>query len=59
MKSVSDLIGNEYLEWKPETSYILSSQTGRRKTTFVMTRLLKNAAAQNKDVLYICNRKAL
>lgn len=29
------------------------------KTTFVMTRLLKNAAAQNKDVLYICNRKAL
>lgn len=59
MKSVSDLIGNEYLEWKPGTPYILSSQTGRGKTTFVMTRLLKNAAAQNKDVLYICNRKAL
>ena len=59
MKSASDLIGNEYLEWKPGTPYILSSQTGRGKTTFVMTRLLKNAAAQNKDVLYICNRKAL
>lgn len=59
MKSVSDLIGNEYLEWKPGIPYILSSQTGRGKTTFVMTRLLKYAAAQNKDVLYICNRKAL
>lgn len=59
MKSVSDLIGNEYLEWKLGIPYILSSQTGRGKTTFVMTRLLKYAAAQNKDVLYICNRKAL
>lgn len=59
MRTVSDLIGDEYLNWKPGIPYVLSSQTGRGKTTFVMTRLLMNAAAQNRDVLYICNRKAL
>lgn len=59
MRTVSDLIGDEYLNWKPGIPYVLSSQTGRGKTTFVMTRLLRNAAAQNRDVLYICNRKAL
>lgn len=47
------------MNWKPGIPYVLSSQTGRGKTTFVMTRLLRNAAAQNRDVLYICNRKAL
>ena len=59
MRTVSDLIGDEYLNWKPGIPYVLSSQTGQGKTTFVMTRLLRNAAAQNRDVLYICNRRTL
>lgn len=59
MRTVSDLIGDEYLNWKPGIPYVLSSQTGRGKTTFVMTQLLKHAAAQDKCVLYICNRKSL
>ena len=59
MRTVSDLIGDEYLNWKPGIPYVLSSQTGRGKTTFVMTQLLKHAAAQDKYVLYICNRKSL
>ena len=59
MRTVSELIGDGYLDWKPGIPYVLSSQTGRGKTTFVMTQLLKHAAAKNKDVLYICNRKSL
>lgn len=50
MRTVSELIGDEYLDWKPGIPYVLSSQTGRGKTTFVMTQLLKHAAAKNKDV---------
>lgn len=59
MRTVSELIGDGYLDWKPGIPYVLSSQTGRGKTTFVMTQLLKHAAAQDKYVLYICNRKSL
>ena len=56
---VSDLIDNDYLQWKAGDKIIISTPTGSGKTTFVIDTLLKDAVAQNKHILYYCNRRVL
>lgn len=59
MDYVSDIIGDEYYRWSPGNIKIISTPTGSRKTTFVLEKLLENAAKHNKYLVYICNRRTL
>ena len=59
MNYVADIIGDDYQNWKAGDSIIISSQTGTGKSTFVLEKLLPNAIAQGKHIVYFCNRKIL
>lgn len=56
---VSDLIGDEYKSWKEGDYVIIATPTGSGKTTFVVSKLLKEAMSHGKHVVYYCNRKVL
>lgn len=56
---VSSVIGNEYNNWKPGDSVLITSQTGSGKSSFVLHTLLPRAIAAGKHIVYICNRKIL
>lgn len=56
---VTELIGDEYLNWNSKSSYLISTPTGSGKTTFVIKQLLKHAIQQRKHMVYICNRRVL
>ena len=56
---VTDLIKDDYLNWKSGDKILLATPTGSGKTTFVVNVLLKNAMQQKKHVVYYCNRKVL
>lgn len=58
-KYVSDMIGDEYKEWREGDSVIISTPTGSGKTSFVLSKLLLQAVEENMQVLYLCNRKVL
>lgn len=45
--------------WEEGSSVLIASGTGTGKTYFVFNELLKNAVANNKYLVYICNRNAL
>lgn len=59
MPFVTDIVGSTYQNWKAGDSIIISSQTGTGKSTFVLEKLLPNAIAQGKHIVYFCNRKIL
>ncbi len=61
IERITDIIGDEYLEWKnnPRKRVIISSHTGSGKTYFVFHTLLKDAIRENKKIVYLCNRKVL
>ena len=66
MKYISELIGDEYEEWKPYEKVLLACQTGTGKTTFVLDKLLPYAVSKrNPDLpkapvmIYFVNRVAL
>ena len=56
---VSDLIGENYKEWKPGDIIILDAGTGTGKTTFCIDILGKYARATNRSILYLSNRTKL
>ena len=56
---VTDIIGEEYKTWEDGDQIIIATPTGSGKTTFVVSKLLKQAAAQGKHVVYYCNRRVL
>ncbi len=56
---VTDIIGDDYLNWKLRDKIVISTPTGSGKTTFILKKLLRNAAAQNKHLVYFCNRRIL
>lgn len=58
-KYVTDLIGDAYQSWKPGNSIILQSGTGTGKSTFCIETLLPYCQANNKKLLYVCNRISL
>ena len=56
---VSDIIGDEYTNWKGGDNVLISTLTGSGKTTFVFEKLLPFAAEHKKHIVYLCNRKSL
>lgn len=58
-KFVESIIGDEYMEWVEGDKIVISTPTGSGKTTFVISKLLKYAVAQEKHIIYYCNRKVL
>lgn len=59
IKTVTDIIGEQYVNWKSDDVIFISAPTGAGKTTFVFDVLIPFAAAQGKKVLYLVNRKIL
>lgn len=55
LKWVSDVIGEDYLKWKPGDSISIDAQTGTGKTFFIVNKLFKNLYCYEKAI-YICNR---
>lgn len=56
---VSDVIKEEYKEWKPGHMIFLSAHTGAGKTYFVLYELVEFAAIEGKRILYLVNRSIL
>ena len=56
---VTDIIGDSYNNWSRHSLQIIATQTGSRKTTFVLEKLLARAASCGKSLIYICNRRTL
>ena len=56
---LSDIIGDDYKNWKAGQSVLACTSTGSGKTWFVVNRLLPYAKTQGKHVVYYCNRKFL
>ena len=52
MKYITDLIGDEYLNWTNQ-HVLISSPTGSGKTTFILKKLLPRAIEQGKYILYL------
>ncbi len=58
-KYLSDVIGEEYKDWKPGQVIFLSAHTGAGKTYFILNKLVKFAAIEKKKILYLANRSIL
>ena len=58
-KYVSEVIKEEYKEWKPGQVIFLSAHTGAGKTFFILNELLEFAAISGKRILYLVNRSIL
>ena len=59
METLTQIIGNEYEEWRPGNRIYITTPTGSGKTYFVLHVLLKYAVETNKRILYLVNRRAL
>lgn len=59
MKFVSQIIGEEYKQWKRGQTIYLTSPTGSGKTTFIFDFLLPYFVENNMKILYLVNRKVL
>ena len=57
-KYISDVIGDEYLEWSSESTIFISSPTGSGKTHFILKNFL-DLMSKDEKLLYLVNRKAL
>lgn len=57
-KYISELVGDEYLEWGIRKVFI-SAPTGSGKSYFVVTKLLRYLMKTGKKLLILCNRKLL
>lgn len=57
--TISDEIGNEYVNWRLGDVIFLNAQTGTGKTYFILNYLLRYAAQNGKKILYLVNRKIL
>ncbi len=56
---ISEIIAEEYKEWKPGQMIFLSAHTGAGKTFFILNELLEFAAISGKRILYLVNRSIL
>lgn len=56
---ISDVISDEYQQWKPGDIIIIHAQTGAGKTFFVLDKLLPFLKGEGKRLLYLANRTAL
>ena len=58
-KFISDIINEEYRQWRTGDQIVFDTQTGTGKTTFIFDILLPYAAEQGESILYLVNRVAL
>lgn len=56
---ITDIIKEEYRQWKTGDQIVFDTQTGTGKTTFIFDVLLPYAAEQGESILYLVNRVAL
>lgn len=56
---VSEMINNEYWNWKQYKAIFINTPTGSGKTTFIIEELLQYVIKNNKRMLYLVNRKML
>lgn len=56
---VADVIGEEYLNWKPLDMIMIKAPTGSGKTYFCLHKLLLRAIQNGERILYLINRKVL
>ena len=56
---VTDIIGDDYKNWKPGDCILITNGTGSGKTYFILNTLLREARAQGKHLVYFCNRRFL
>lgn len=54
---ITDIIGDSYRNWRPGDCILITNGTGSGKTYFVLNTLLRHAKAQEKHLVYFCNRK--
>ena len=59
MNYISDIIGDAYQDWAEGDNILIATPTGSGKSTFILKCLLPYAAACQKHIVYVCNRKAL
>ena len=59
METLTQIIGDEYKEWRPGNRIYITTPTGSGKTYFVLHVLLKHAVETNKRILCLVNRRAL
>lgn len=59
VKYISDVIGEEYKDWKPMQMIFIKSPTGTGKTTFILCSLLEYAFLTRKRIIYMVNRVIL
>lgn len=58
-KYVTDVIGEEYLNWGPSDIIMIKAPTGSGKTYFCLHKLLSRAIGSGERILYFVNRKVL
>lgn len=59
MRYLSDIIGEEYKEWRGGDIILITAPTGSGKTHFALHELLKYAIESKCRILYLVNRKIL
>ena len=57
--TVTEDIGDEYLQWGPGDIVLITAPTGRGKTYFILNTLFNHAIQNRKKILYLVNRVAL
>ncbi|MDE7176353.1 MAG: DEAD/DEAH box helicase family protein [Lachnospiraceae bacterium] len=57
--TVTEKIGNEYMQWGPLSKVFISAPTGSGKTYFVLHKLLPYVKQTNQRILYLVNRTIL
>ena len=56
---LSEIIGNEFVQWEGDTQVLIHAPTGMGKTTFVVKTLLPYAVHKDREILYLSNRSIL
>lgn len=56
---VKSVIGEEYKKWALGSEVYLKAETGTGKSTFILEKLLPYAIEQDREILYLTNRKIL
>lgn len=57
--TVTEKIGDEYMQWSPCSKIFISAPTGSGKTYFVLHKLLPYVVQKNQRILYLVNRTIL
>lgn len=59
MDYISDILGNQYREWRASDEVFIQTPTGSGKTTFILKTLSAYARQNEREILLLVNRKNL